>query len=565
VLRTREVPIAFAVAACLAVLLTWPTVGRFGSAARIDSVDGRFSVWNVAWVAHALTTDPGRLYDANIFFPHKKALAFSEANLVAGVLAVPVWVLIRNPYAAQNWVILCSFVLSALATYALARRLVRNIAGSAVAAVAFAYCSFTFAHIAHVQLLMTFVLPLSLLAMHRFVEAVSVRRAVELGGAVALAGLACGYYGLFSGLAVGLGLVWFSVESRRYRELRYWGLGLLAAAVAAAMVAPFFIPYLEVRADGFGRTLDEARIYSVRWRSYLASPMLVNRWMLPLIERWREVLFPGFFPLALATIGVVAMCRNRSEFSALGVSRRVMGFYVTLAALAVWASLGPDGGLYSGLYYMIPLFSMLRAPARFGVLLTLSSAVLAAVGFAVLERRTPARRRPILLAGIAVVAVVRSTVGPLALTDAPPVAKAYKRVANLPWGPVAEFPYFSGSGDWPRQTMYMLMSVPHFKPLINGYSDHIPRQALADASALASFPDASAWRVLRARRARYVLVHWKLYNPDRARAIQTKAAALRPHLRTLVDDPDVSLFEITSWPDVDGAVDGSVHSSRASE
>jgi hypothetical protein len=199
------------------------------------------------------------------------------------------------------------------------------------------------------------------------------------------------------------------------------------------------------------------------------------------------------------------------------------------------------------------------------VLVTLSSAVLAAVGFALLERRMSARRRPLLLAGIAVIAVVRSTVGPLALTDAPPVAKAYKRVANLPWGPVAEFPYFSGSGDWSRQTLYMLMSLPHFKPLINGYSDHIPRQALADASALASFPDASAWPVLRARQARYVLVHWKLYDPDRARAIQTRATALRPHLRRLVDDPDVSLFEITSWPDADVAVDGSVHPSRANQ
>ena len=80
-----------------AVLMTWPLATGLGHLGRTqNSGDGRFAVWNVAWVAHALVTNPADLYDANIFYPHRQALAFSEANIGAGTLAVPVWWRPRN-------------------------------------------------------------------------------------------------------------------------------------------------------------------------------------------------------------------------------------------------------------------------------------------------------------------------------------------------------------------------------------------------------------------------------------------------------------------------------------
>ena len=81
----------------LAIVMTWPLASgldRLGRTA--NSGDARVSVWNVAWVAHALLTDPADLFDANIFHPHKNTLAFSEANLVAGVVALPAWWLTRQ-------------------------------------------------------------------------------------------------------------------------------------------------------------------------------------------------------------------------------------------------------------------------------------------------------------------------------------------------------------------------------------------------------------------------------------------------------------------------------------
>ena len=46
-------------------------------------------------------------------------LAYSEANLLAGLLAAPAYALSRSPYLALNLVLVASFALSALAMFAL--------------------------------------------------------------------------------------------------------------------------------------------------------------------------------------------------------------------------------------------------------------------------------------------------------------------------------------------------------------------------------------------------------------------------------------------------------------
>src|SRR5262249_49692624 len=150
----------------LTVFFTYPLAFRLGTIGRVDNGDGQFSIWNVAWVARALVVEPLHVFDANIFYPHRWTLAYSESNLGAGFLAIPVYWATRNPYAAHNAVLFLSFVLSATATYFLVTYLVGDRRAAGVAAVCFAYCPYVFAHTPHIQLLMTAGLPLSLLAFH---------------------------------------------------------------------------------------------------------------------------------------------------------------------------------------------------------------------------------------------------------------------------------------------------------------------------------------------------------------------------------------------------------------
>ena len=114
---------------------------------------------------------PGGGLQANIFYPQRNALAFSEANLVEGALGVPVWLATKNPYATHNAVALLSFVIAFAGAYYLVRHLTGHRGAALVAAVLYAFCPFAFARTAHIQLLFTGGIPFCLLAFHRLVEA----------------------------------------------------------------------------------------------------------------------------------------------------------------------------------------------------------------------------------------------------------------------------------------------------------------------------------------------------------------------------------------------------------
>ena len=86
---------------------------------RINTGDGLFSLWVVNWVARTLVADPTNLYDANIFYPDKNTLAFSEANIAPGAVAVPFYWLTKNPYVTHNVVVLIAFVLAFVGAYCL--------------------------------------------------------------------------------------------------------------------------------------------------------------------------------------------------------------------------------------------------------------------------------------------------------------------------------------------------------------------------------------------------------------------------------------------------------------
>ena len=74
------------VVAALTVLVTWPQALHIATRVAAHD-DPLFSIWRLAWIAHALATDPAPLFDANIFHPATKTLTFSDAMLLEGALA----------------------------------------------------------------------------------------------------------------------------------------------------------------------------------------------------------------------------------------------------------------------------------------------------------------------------------------------------------------------------------------------------------------------------------------------------------------------------------------------
>jgi len=521
-------------------VMTWPVVTDLGGLGRLRLNDGRWSIWVVSWVAHALTTSPWQVYDANIFYPHTRTLLMSEPNLVAGLIAAPAWVLTRNPLLAHNVAFLASFVLSGAATYALAKHLVRSRFAAAVAAMMFAFSPYAFAHTAHIQLEMTAGLPLVLLAIHRHVDEPSLRRGALIGLAVAFQALACGYYGVLSAMTAPAAIMFFAVSRGLWRNRAYWIGAVSGAAVSALIVIPVFLPYLEIQqATGFTRGLAGSQMYSAVWQSYVASAAWAHRWWLGRLGDFKDALFPGFCAVVLAPVGAWMGTRYRGR-------RELVIFYAGLIVLAFWLSLGPAGGLYTALYNTVVVFSFLRAPSRLGVAVILGFAILSAFGVEALRARLRGKMRTFTVL-VPLLVMADLVMVPVPFDPMPPVSNSYRMLASLPRGPVAEFPFYWRTRDLQHHALYMLFSTYHWQPLINGYSDIFPQDFGPLSHALAGFPSDEAMKALRQRGARYLVVNYPRYRSDLQKVIEDTMAANREHFRELQRDNGVVVYEVVSW------------------
>jgi hypothetical protein len=130
----------------------------------------------------------------------------------------------------------------------------------------------------------------------------------------------------------------------------------------------------------------------------------------------------------------------------------------------------------------------------------------------------------------------------------PPVPEAYRMLAELPRGPVVQFHFPYQPTDLHQHARYMFWSMWHWQPLVNGYSDYIPRDFREIMVPINGFPDAASFRILRERRVRYVTIDWDTYGPEAREILLARFPPFRGYLRPLLERDDVSLYEVVDYP-----------------
>ncbi len=544
-MRAKEFVLALAVAGILVTVLTYPLICHMASRARWEGGDAKFGLWNVAWIGHALLTQPAHILDANIFYPHTGTLAYSELNLVAGTLGFPGYALTRNPFVAINSAIAIGLMLTFMLTWALVRRLTGSAGAGLIAATVFTFCPNIPTRSAEIQLLMTFGIPLVFLAFHRFHDRPTIGRGGALGASLAVCGLACAYYGLYA--ATALAVIALLMADRRRA---YWT-GLAVAIVTMVLiVAPIAIPYAAARRAVLApetASADNVLEWSAHRPDFLLSPTLGDSWFQPLVRRTLghsgDPMFPGLVMLGLAA---VACARER---------KREVAAYAAVAVFAAWAAFGPRLWLYTAIASAVPGMALLRAPVRYGIVVSFALAVLAGFG-----ARRVARMRHAVSAGLVAAAAIELAVwgGPgtrfgWPLTPVPDVPPAYRMLATLPPGAVVDFPFFYRRLDFQLHTRSMFWSMFHWHPLVNGYSDVVPPDFYDIAVPITGFPDAPSFEILRARQVRYVIWHMDNYDAPSREKIMARFPAYASFMRPVITDGDVWLYEITGYPARAGA------------
>jgi hypothetical protein len=481
----------------LAVAHTWPLASAPGSLSRHDSADALLNEWILGWVAHAMATDPLHLFDANIFHPEPRTLAFSEHLLTPSLFAAPLIWLGAPALLAHNLALLAGLTLTGWTMACVVERWTGDRWAGFVAGSIAAFNAHTLTRLAHLQAVHVEFLPLALAALDRVLREARVRDTFALAAWTVLQALASGYLLVMTALsllasAAVRGREWLTSGGRRAALLV--GAGLLATMV----LLPFLWPYYVVRREqGLVRSLDEVALYSATPRSYLSTGATVHYRTWARTFYSPDSLFPGVAAsaLALAALSLGAWRERRAVMLiAIGVSGVALSF-------------GPVLPGYAWMHQHLPAIQGLRGAARLGFLGLFAIAGLAGFGVALLRRRVPT---PGLASALAIAAFVSVHVdawrAPLGWTPAHAVSPVYRALDREPPGAIVEVPFPS-----PERTTSnagpVAASIQHFRKLVNGYSGFVPRSYARHADALAHFPDQASKQLLDSLGVAHVVVH----------------------------------------------------------
>ena len=396
----------------LTLLFTYPLAWHFGTHHVGEAGgDAKVYLWNYWWVKKALFELGTSPFETNLIF-HPIGIGLSLHTLAAaqGVVFAPLSEVIGST-AAANSILVWTFLASALATYALARKIGASGGGAFLAGLVYAFCPYRLARLSgHYDLLGTEWIPLYVLLLVSLVE-----RSRASAGLAVLAGVvlaACGYtslsYLVFLALVT---LVVLVFHGARFKELA--PRLLVVAGVVVVLMAPLLAQLRRDLSEWSYPPYPGADRYVADVAAFLVPPPQSS--LLPgrafgdnLTE---ATVFPGYAVLVLAALG----WRHR--------------LWAVTACVFFVLSLGSSlhlGGADTGIplpFWLIsqtPVFDNLRAPSRFTIIMMLALAMMMALSWK--------PRRRFMTAVVALVIIAEYLTAPIPLFQ-DDVHDVYTRIA----------------------------------------------------------------------------------------------------------------------------------------
>lgn len=281
--------------------LTWPYVLHLRDAVA-DTGDPYLVSWILWWDYHQTFTDPLNLFHANIFYPLRYTLAFSENSYGIALPFFPLYALGFRPLTVHAIALFVGFASSGYAAFRLGRTLTGSTGAGWIAGIAFAFVPFRFGMLSHVHYLFAMWIPLVFEALVLFARERSRKRALYLGIAFFMSGLTCITWFTFSLVPLAACAAILLTRYGAWRDGPFWRRGFVAVGSASLLLLPFLLPYqLAAKLYDFRRSIDEVKDGSARPISWLAVEARNRMWRgLGDGLHVRFKFFPGLLPILLS-------------------------------------------------------------------------------------------------------------------------------------------------------------------------------------------------------------------------------------------------------------------------
>jgi hypothetical protein len=245
-----------------------PILGQLGTYS--EGGDAMFNAWTLSRNHHCLLNIGCDKYsDANIFFPNKNTFLYSETQLSAGVLTLPLFLIDSNPIFANNvWTIL-SFLFAGYFMYLLASKISGNKGIiPIVSGLIFEFAPHRMSEIWHLQNLSIFYLPLALLLCIKYLESNQRRFLFGLYITLVLQFFASWYQMAFVVILFTTYLIFTGVlRLHKIKKLIICGIILLLAVLTTLPLVKQYTTFSKTNSKSF--SIRDQAIYSSSLADYL--------------------------------------------------------------------------------------------------------------------------------------------------------------------------------------------------------------------------------------------------------------------------------------------------------
>lgn len=276
--------------------------------------DVLLNIWIMQWISHQLSVDPVHLFDANMFFPNKGTLAFSEILLPNALLSGGITFLGRNPILAYNLVFFLMIVCSALAMFYFTRYFIKNDIAAFIAGVVFA---FPLINMGLLQLKSTFGIPLTFLFFFKYFQKCERRSLFFLCLVFVLQFLSCVYYGFYLIVCFGILFPFLVYGFRKNLSRRFFAWGVIGILAAGIVLTPFVYQYYQVSKDyNIKRGSEDVRGADLKDFAFLSLYKIIPKKvksLKSLIKPQRRKASLGIIALAFGIYGWISYAKKRKK------------------------------------------------------------------------------------------------------------------------------------------------------------------------------------------------------------------------------------------------------------
>ena len=551
------------------IIMTWPLVLHISSSILGPLGDNLYFVWLIKWLKKCIFEIKQNPYVVPFLnYPLGWNLAYTEISL-SNVIPALLVSLIGGSILGYNIVILVSFILSGLIVYWWVKSITGDVGAGLVGGFIFAFSSYRMAHAnGHLHLMGTQWLGLYFFGLYYILQkrTFSWKYALITGLGLGLASCSSLYY-LYMTLIVSfffiIGYMLF-IERKIFLKSVFWKNLSASILIALPFIIVSVLPhlYLIFKDNVFKRPLSEVKIWSASLTDFfLPAPthFIWGNWIDKHFDRslWVEqTLYIGLITLFLIFIALIYPKKHLNSLKtiklfiwsifwaillSMGVTLHWFGKEVIIKVPSIFQHLGLKSQIpiilpnYL-LFKFLPFYSGLRVWMRYGVYVSLFTAIIAGVGYKYFSKEIfrKVNSKIIFVVILVLISIDFYPKFQIFEVKARPIDQWLATQKGK--GAVVQFPIeLSTLHD------YVYGSFIHNKPLLGmPYGSFFPSNFIDILPLLQKFPDKDSVELLRKRGVQYVIVDFSKYSEWKK--VRNKILSLGLTLKTVIGN--YGIYEI---------------------